>query len=84
MGRFCKYHTRAVLQAWWQDYDVVVAPTLLLDGNDIQKEFHLEPSALIGNLIASLREAQASGEVQDVEAARAFVAGQLQKTRKAD
>ena len=75
---------RAVLQAWWQDHEVVVAPTLLLDGNDIQKKFHLEPSALIGTLIASLREAQASGEVQDVEAARAFIAGLLKKIRKVE
>ncbi|MBG0788481.1 MAG: HD domain-containing protein, partial [Anaerolineaceae bacterium] len=52
-----------VLQTWWLEHAEVVAPKLLLDGNDIQKGFDLAPGALIGKLIAALREAQASGEV---------------------
>ena len=70
---------RAVLQAWWQEQDEVVAPQLLLNGNDIQKEFDLAPGALIGKLIDLLREAQASGEVGDRAAARAFIASQLKR-----
>lgn len=69
----------AVLRAWWQDHDEVVAPKLLLDGNDIQNEFNLKPGAMIGSLIALLREAQASGEVKDAAAARAFITRQLEK-----
>jgi tRNA nucleotidyltransferase/poly(A) polymerase len=69
---------RTVLQAWWQEQSEVVAPKLLLNGNDIQKEFDLAPGALIGKLISSLREAQASGEVGDRAAARAFIAHQLE------
>ncbi len=68
-----------VLQAWWLEHEVVVAPKLLLNGNDIQKEFDLAPGALIGKLIASLREAQASGAVKDEAAAHKFIAGQLKE-----
>ncbi|QRN83371.1 hypothetical protein JR338_01035 [Chloroflexota bacterium] len=73
-----------VLQAWWLEHEVVVAPKLLLNGNDIQKEFDLAPGALIGKLIASLREAQASGEVRDEDDARGFITRQLRKTHKKD
>jgi hypothetical protein len=68
-----------VLKSWWQDHEVVVAPKLLLDGHALQKEFGLAPGALIGELIASLREAQASGEVVDLAGARAFIAQQLKQ-----
>ena len=71
--------TRTVLRAWWQDHGTVVAPKLLLDGHALQKEFGLAPGALIGELIASLREAQASGEVVDLAGARAFIADQLKQ-----
>jgi tRNA nucleotidyltransferase/poly(A) polymerase len=68
----------AVLRAWWQDHGTVVAPKLLLDGHALRTEFGLAPGALIGELIASLREAQASGEVVDLAGARAFIARQLE------
>lgn len=71
-----------VLQAWWQDHEKVVAPKLLLDGHALQKEFHLAPGAVIGRLIESLRAAQASGEVVDIEGARAFIAAQLKAPDK--
>lgn len=71
-----------VLQAWWLEHEVIVAPKLLLNGNDIQKEFDLAPGALIGKLIASLREAQASGAVKNKAAAHKFIAGQLKKAHK--
>jgi len=75
---------RMVLQTWWQEQDEVVAPKLLLNGNDIKKEFNLAPGALIGSLIDSLREAQASGEVGDRGAACAFIIRQLEKNRRVD
>ena len=74
---------RAVLQAWWLGQDEVVSPKLLLNGNDIQKEFDLVPGALIGTLVEALREAQAGGEVGDRTAARAFIQQQIRKHQKA-
>ncbi len=68
---------QAVMQAWWREKGKIVSPSLLLDGNDLQKEFHLQPGAVIGKLLAALKEAQASGEVLDEEQARQFVQNQL-------
>jgi hypothetical protein len=45
----------------------------LLDGNDIMKELGAPAGPSIGKLLEALREAQAAGEVTDVEGARAFV-----------
>jgi hypothetical protein len=71
--------SKAVLHAWWQDHGTVVAPKLLLDGHALQTEFGLAPGAQIGELLASLREAQASGQVVDLAGARAFIAEQLER-----
>ncbi len=68
---------QAVMQAWWREKGKIVSPSLLLDGNDLQKEFHLQPGAVIGKLLAALKEAQASGEVLDKEQARQFIQKQL-------
>jgi len=56
----------------------VVEPELLLNGNELQREFGLKPDALIGQLLAALREAQASGEVYNKSGALQFVAQYLQ------
>ena len=53
----------ALMEAWFTRREQVVEPKLLLDGDDLQREFNLFPGALIGELLAQLREAQASGEV---------------------
>ena len=71
-----------VLQAWWQEQDDLIAPELLLDGNALQREFGLAPGALIGELLADLREAQAADEVRDLAGARAFIAKRLKKLNK--
>jgi hypothetical protein len=41
-----------------------VDPPLLLDGNDLMREFGLPPGPQIGELLELVREAQVSGEVQ--------------------
>jgi tRNA nucleotidyltransferase/poly(A) polymerase len=41
-----------------------VDPPLLLDGNDLMREFGLSPGPQIGELLELVREAQVSGEVQ--------------------
>jgi tRNA nucleotidyltransferase/poly(A) polymerase len=70
---------RTLLTAWWQAQDSVVAPKLLLDGNDLKREFELKPGKKIGALLAALTEAQAAGEVENIEDARAFIARELGK-----
>jgi poly(A) polymerase len=51
----------------------IVDQAQLLDGNDIMKGLGIPAGPMIGKLLEALREAQAAGEVTDVEGARAFV-----------
>lgn len=69
----CLGVSKGLLSAWWDAHEDVVDPPLMLDGNDLQREFGLKPGARIGALLGALREAQASGEVGDKEQARAFI-----------
>ncbi len=69
--------SRAMLSAWWRERETVVSPDPLLNGNDLQKIFGLEPSEHIGQLLAALREAQAGGEVTTEKEAIAFIREQL-------
>ena len=39
------------------------APPKLIDGNDVMKTFELSPGPRVGELLETLREAQAAGEV---------------------
>ncbi|MCB2210066.1 hypothetical protein KQH62_04140 [bacterium] len=69
----------ALLAAWWQAQDTVIAPKPLLDGNDLKREFQLKPGKQIGILLGALTEAQAAGEVQNITEARLFIAQELVK-----
>lgn len=69
---------RVVVRAWWQENGSIVSPKPLLDGNDLQKEYHLKPGAEIGELLAELKEAQASGEIVDENQARQFIETRLE------
>ncbi len=68
---------KAMLSAWWQDRDSVVSPNLFLDGHELQRLFNLKPGQQIGQLLAALREAQASGEVTTQEDAIRFIKHRL-------
>jgi len=63
----------ALLEAWFSKQGQVVAPTMLLNGDDLQREFGLQPVALIGRLLEELREAQAAGEIYSRAEAVKFV-----------
>ena len=52
-----------LLDAWFNHHKEWISPPLLLNGDDLQKELHLKPGALIGDLLRKLEEAQAVGEV---------------------
>jgi hypothetical protein len=62
-----------LLTAWWVEHREVINPRLLLNGRDLQKEFGLPPGAMIGQLLAELKEAQAAGTVLTLDDARAFI-----------
>ena len=58
---------------------VKITPVKLIDGHDLMDVFGLTPGPLIGELLALVREAQASGELTNREEALALVQGELHK-----
>jgi hypothetical protein len=54
-------------------------PVKLVDGHDLMDVFGLTPSVLIGELLALVREAQASGELSTKEEAIALVRKELDR-----
>lgn len=56
---------RSLLEAWWDRKEEQVSPPALLDGNDLMREFALQPGQLVGRLLDGIREAQATGVVQN-------------------
>ena len=62
-----------LLDAYFNRYDEIVDPALLLDGNDIRRLCQLKPGPVIGELLSSLREAQVTGAVKTANDASDFV-----------
>jgi putative nucleotidyltransferase with HDIG domain len=60
---------RTMLESWFEKPAETVAPPPLLDGNDLMRELNLKPGKQIGELLESIREAQAMGEVSTREQA---------------
>ncbi len=65
----------ALLEAYFRQRDERVNPPPLLNGRQIMAELGLAPGPLVGALLDALREAQAVGEVNTAEEARAWLAG---------
>ncbi len=62
-----------LLDAFFNQHQTLVSPTLLLTGNDLVRELGLEPGPRMGQLLAALREAQAVGEITDRQQALRWV-----------
>lgn len=62
-----------LLDVYFNHYDEIVSPRLLLDGNDVKKLLNIVSGPLVGRVLTSLREAQIEGEVKSVSEARSFV-----------
>lgn len=65
---------RALLEAYFRQRAERVSPPLLLNGRQVMAELGLRPGPLVGELLEGLREAQATGEVNTVDEARAWLA----------
>jgi tRNA nucleotidyltransferase (CCA-adding enzyme) len=65
--------TARMLADYYERQEERVAPPTLLDGNDLLREFDLQPGPQIGDLLEAVREAQVSGEVRTREEALALV-----------
>ena len=62
-----------LLDTYFNRYDDVVNPELLLNGNDVMNQLSIRSGPLVGDLLAALREAQATGEIENVSEARDFI-----------
>lgn len=62
-----------LLDAYFNRYDAIVSPKLLLDGNDAQDLLGIGRGPQVGRILTALREAQVAGEVRSVAEARALV-----------
>ena len=56
---------RVLLEAYYEQPEKSVSPPVLLNGDDLMRELDLKPSPKVGEILEALREAQASGEVND-------------------
>jgi len=54
---------RMLLEAYWENKDEIVSPPALINGNDLIGELGLKPGPIIGQLLADIQEAQATGLV---------------------
>jgi tRNA nucleotidyltransferase/poly(A) polymerase len=59
----------ALLEAFYERRHEVIDPPLLIDGRDLMAALSLTPGPELGELLDSVREAQAAGEVQTREQA---------------
>ncbi len=64
-----------LLEAYFKRFDTIVNPTLLLDGNEVQRLLGIGRGPQIGQMLTILREAQVAGEITSVDEAREFLAG---------
>jgi len=64
-----------LLEAWFDERAQIVSPPPLLSGDEIMKMRRVAPGPEVGRIVEALREAQAAGEVESQEEAKAFVRG---------
>ncbi len=69
----------ALLSAYYDQQDVIVAPPPLLDGTSLITELQLTPGPIVGYLLDRIREAQVTGDVQSAD--RAVTAGGIWPNR---
>jgi tRNA nucleotidyltransferase/poly(A) polymerase len=54
---------RTMLENWYEKPSESIDPPSLVNGDDLMQELNLEPGKLIGDILETLREAQAMGKV---------------------
>ncbi|MGV8025301.1 MAG: HD domain-containing protein [Anaerolineaceae bacterium] len=67
------------LNGWFREYNSLVAPEPFLNGDDLQKEFHLKPGKIVGVLLHDLCEAQVAGEITSKRQAGEWVNAWIHK-----
>jgi poly(A) polymerase len=75
---------RFFLEGYWEKYQKWVDPPIVLDGNQIQKEFQLQPGPMIGDLLNLLREEQVRSGLKSKEAGLEFLQDHIRETAGSD
>jgi tRNA nucleotidyltransferase/poly(A) polymerase len=68
---------RILLENYWEKREETIAPPRLLDGNELMKELNLQPGRVVGQLLESIREGQATGKIESREQALDLAREQL-------
>ncbi len=68
-----------MLDDYWRRQGERIAPEPLIRGRDLLRAFDLQPGPRVGELLETVREAQAAGEVRSREEALALVRRELAK-----
>lgn len=63
---------RTMLESWFERPTEVVSPPRLINGDDLQLIFDLQPGPVIGDVLEAVRERQAEGKLHDRQAAIDF------------
>jgi tRNA nucleotidyltransferase/poly(A) polymerase len=58
---------RILLNAWWENREVQVLPSSMVNGEDLMNELRLVPGPIIGYMLESIREAQVAGDIHNKE-----------------
>ena len=64
---------RFLLEAWWEKHGEWVSPPVLVNGDDLQREFNLEPGPRIGIALEKLKEAQVEEGIKTKEKALKYL-----------
>ncbi len=70
--------SQALLEAFFEHHGEVIEPPLVVDGHELMAALDLAPGPEVGELLDSIREAQAAGEVTSPAEALALARGLLQ------
>jgi tRNA nucleotidyltransferase/poly(A) polymerase len=60
---------RDLYESWWEHPEQAVQPPALVNGTDLMEFLMLEPGPKIGQILETIREAQAAGQVETREQA---------------
>jgi len=73
---------RILLENYWEKREETIAPLRLLDGNDLMRELNLSPGRIIGQLLETIREGQATGKIETREQAIECAREELKKSEQ--
>jgi hypothetical protein len=64
---------RFLLEAWWDKHEDWVSPPVLINGDELQSEFNVEPGPRIGIMLENLKEAQVENGIRTKKQAMEYL-----------